>query len=79
MRCPCCGFVVLPETVDLTKMQRAVLDEVRRGYCVRDIGTRLFISPNTVKAHLRLIFVRLGVASRAELLSGLSGHSACKH
>ena len=37
---------------------------VAEGYSYEEIGTRLFISANTVKFHLRSIYLRLGVRNR---------------
>lgn len=56
----------------LSRRQLEVLKLVAEGLSYEDIGSRLFISPNTVKFHLRTIYLRLGVRNRvaaARLLS----------
>ena len=40
---------------------------VRQGLSNRDVAAQLFVSPRTVDFHLRNVFGKLGVASRAEL------------
>ena len=54
-------------TSDLTAQERQVAGLVRQGLSNRDVATRLFVSPRTVDFHLRNVFSKLGVASRAEL------------
>ena len=41
---------------------------VRRGLSNRDVAAQLFVSPRTVDFHLRNVFAKKGVASRAELV-----------
>ena len=50
----------------LTDCQRDVLDCVARGLHNEEIAEKLGISPVTVKKHLKLIFNKLGVSTRAE-------------
>jgi NarL family two-component system response regulator LiaR len=51
---------------DLTDRELVVLQEVARGKTNKDIGRILMISPLTVQAHLKNIFSKLGMSSRAE-------------
>jgi DNA-binding CsgD family transcriptional regulator len=51
----------------LTAQERRVAALVRQGRSNRDAAARLFLSPRTVDFHLRNVFSKLGVASRAEL------------
>jgi DNA-binding CsgD family transcriptional regulator len=52
---------------DLTAQERQVAGLVRQGLSNRDVAAQLFVSPRTVDFHLRNVFSKLGVASRAEL------------
>ncbi|KRE55604.1 hypothetical protein ASG70_09795 [Phycicoccus sp. Soil748] len=53
----------------LTAQERQVAALVRQGLSNRDAAARLFVSPRTVDFHLRNVFTKLGVASRAELMA----------
>jgi two-component system response regulator DesR len=55
-----------PEPELLSERQREVLEHVALGHSNEEIARRLFISPNTVKFHLREIYSRLGVRNRVE-------------
>jgi DNA-binding NarL/FixJ family response regulator len=51
----------------LSIREREVLDDFLRGLQIETIGRRLFISPQTVRNHLKRIGRRFGVHSQAEL------------
>ena len=52
---------------ELTESEFAVVSLVARGATNRDVAERLFLSPYTVSSHLRHVFAKLGIRSRAEL------------
>ena len=54
---------------DLTAQERQVAGLVRQGLSNRDAAAQLFVSPRTVDFHLRNVFSKLGVTSRAELIA----------
>ena len=49
----------------LTEREREVLDLLAQGLTNKEIAERLFITPNTVKRHLKAIFEKLGVHTRS--------------
>lgn len=53
----------------LTERQLEVLQRVGQGRSSKEIARDLGVGPSTVKDHLTLIFVRLGVNSRAEAVA----------
>jgi LuxR family transcriptional regulator, maltose regulon positive regulatory protein len=56
-----------PELVEpLTERERDVLRYLPSRLTVREIADELYVSVNTVKFHLRVIYRKLGVNSRAE-------------
>jgi LuxR family maltose regulon positive regulatory protein len=52
----------------LSHRELLVLAEVEKGSTVSAIATTLFISPNTVKTHLRRLYRKLGVTTRADAI-----------
>ena len=50
----------------LTSREREVLRLLPTRLTHREIASELFVSPNTLKFHLRLIYRKLGVSSRAD-------------
>jgi DNA-binding NarL/FixJ family response regulator len=48
----------------LTEREVEVLQLLAFGYTNRDIGQRLYISPDTVKTHLEHIYQKLGANDR---------------
>ena len=59
----------------LSPAERHVVDLASRGLTNPAIGGALFMSPNTVKAHLSHAYTKLGVANRTELAQLATTHS----
>jgi LuxR family transcriptional regulator, maltose regulon positive regulatory protein len=64
------------ELAGLSGRQREVLELLALGASNREIAGRLYISPNTVKFHLREIYSRLGVRNRVEATRRLQRRAA---
>jgi DNA-binding CsgD family transcriptional regulator len=62
---------VIAAVYGLTPRERQVARYVVAGYANREIATALYVSPHTVGDHLKAIYAKLGVRSRAELTSRL--------
>jgi DNA-binding NarL/FixJ family response regulator len=58
-----------PHLPSLTERELDVLSLVAQGLTNREISSRLFISPATVRTHLEHIYDKLGVRSRAGAVS----------
>lgn len=56
------------EVEPLSARERLVLAQVQRGLTVSAIAAELYISPNTVKTHLRRLYRKLDVSTRDEAI-----------
>ena len=61
----------------LTDREAQIARLVAEGATSREVGAQLFLSPRTIDAHLRNIFHKLGISSRRELRTRMTGsHTA---
>lgn len=59
----------------LTKRQLEIAELAASGLTNREIGRRLFLSPDTIKSHMQEILRRTNSASRSELGLKIAGQS----
>lgn len=57
-----------PPLDQLTPQEHKIAELVAQGLTNRDIAAEMFLSPRTIDYHLRKVFSKLGIASRAELI-----------
>jgi LuxR family maltose regulon positive regulatory protein len=53
----------------LSDREQAVLRMLAGPLSLRDVGAELFVSHNTIKAHARAIYRKLGVSSRRDAIA----------
>ena len=58
----------LTQQFDLTTREREVVELLLQGLTSKEIATRMNISPNTVKAFLRLVMVKMDVSTRSGIV-----------
>jgi DNA-binding CsgD family transcriptional regulator len=58
----------LAEQFNLTARECETIEFLRQGLTSKEIATRMNISPNTVKAFLHLVMVKLGVSTRSGIV-----------
>jgi len=63
--------VIVAEAYGLTPRELEITQHVARGLPTGEIAARLFISPHTVRDHLKAVFEKAGVSSRGELVARL--------
>jgi DNA-binding CsgD family transcriptional regulator len=62
---------IIVEAYGLTAREQEITRGVSRGLSNQEIAADLFLSPHTVRDHLKAIFAKVGVASRGELVAKL--------
>lgn len=62
-----------PVLADLSNREREILEHLMTGSRVPAIAEQLFISPNTVRNHLKAIYRKVDVSSQSELIELVRG------
>lgn len=63
----------------LTSRQHQIVRLVAQGATNKEVAARLYLSPRTVDYHLRRIFERLGITSRADLIRRCAADTGSAH
>jgi DNA-binding CsgD family transcriptional regulator len=58
---------------DLTQREKETVELLIQGLTSKEIAVRMKISPNTVKAFLRIVMVKMGVSTRSGILGKVIG------
>jgi DNA-binding CsgD family transcriptional regulator len=65
----------MSEQFSLTERERETVELLLQGLTSKEIALRMNISPNTVKAFLRLVMVKMGVSTRSGIVGRVVGKS----
>jgi DNA-binding NarL/FixJ family response regulator len=68
-RKPATGLVMNATEAELTLREQAVLDQLVAGFSYKEIGEKLQVSDHTVHFHIRNIYKKLQVRSRAQAVA----------
>ena len=60
----------------LTEREQEVLGGISMGLATKELASRMNISPNTVKAFLRLVMIKMGVTTRAGIVAKILHNGA---
>lgn len=74
----CSGIIAVTQIgqeFDLTERERETVQLLVQGLTSKEIAMRMEISPNTVKAFLRIVMVKMGVSTRSGILGKVIGPS----
>jgi DNA-binding CsgD family transcriptional regulator len=63
----------ISERYGLTARERETVEFLLEGFTSKEIAERMKISPNTVKAFIRLVMVKMGVSTRSGIIGKLAG------
>lgn len=63
----------ISEEFDLTERERETVEFLLQGFTSKEIANRMNISPNTVKAFLRLVMVKMKVSTRSGIAGKIAG------
>jgi DNA-binding CsgD family transcriptional regulator len=58
---------------ELTQREKETVELLIQGLTSKEIAARMEISPNTVKAFLRIVMVKMGVSTRSGILGKVIG------
>lgn len=64
------------ERFDLTQREGETVELLWQGLTSKEIANRMSISPNTVKAFLRLVMVKMGVSTRSGIVGRMVASSS---
>ena len=67
------ALVQISEQFALTDRERQTVELLLQGLTSKEIAARMSISPNTVKAFLRLVMVKMGVSTRSGIVGRIVG------
>ena len=68
-----------PRPTPLSPREHEILGLLAEGLTGREIARRLFLSPETVRTHIRNATKRLGAKTRVQAVAIMLGHDASAH
>lgn len=69
----------ISERFGLTAREQETMQLLAEGYSSKEIAARMKISPNTVKAFVHLVMVKMGVSTRSGIIGKMVGADNLNH
>jgi DNA-binding CsgD family transcriptional regulator len=69
----------ISERFGLTPREQETMRLLAEGFCSKEIAARMKISPNTVKAFVHLVMVKMGVSTRSGIIGKMIGVDNTNH
>ena len=63
----------ISERFGLTAREQETMRLLAEGFCSKEIAARMKISPNTVKAFVHLVMVKMSVSTRSGIIGKMVG------
>jgi DNA-binding CsgD family transcriptional regulator len=63
----------------LTAREQETMQLLAEGFCSKEIAARMKISPNTVKAFVHLVMVKMSVSTRSGIIGKMVGVDNMNH
>lgn len=63
------NFEQKADELNITKRQREIILLISQGYEYKDIATKLFLSPKTINRHIQILYEKLNINNKIELLN----------
>ena len=72
---PLLSTTAIPRQFSLTPREQETTELLMLGLSSKEIASRMSISPNSVKAFLRLVMFKMGVTSRSGVVGKILAHT----
>lgn len=63
--------IIKSHDLKVSEREYAIMESIYQGMTNQEMANKFFVSPNTIKSHIKRIYVKMSVHSRAEMIKVL--------